>query len=293
MCDPDLSGSTVAIVKQVLQLMCDQHTGTEITYAADATEAWEYWIKVSGNVREFTTSSSAVPASVAEGNDGIGLCIDYYGIDKIKADTEDVIGYTYGGATTVSPDPAGILLGATHLDPAKRFMDYLTSAEGQTRVGLYRTPANYKANTTEPVPRAWDTDGNPTTEFPVLSPFSPSIDGGIHSRIEMLFSNYIVQNHDKLKDAWKAINDATDASAKADALEELLKKPSDCNMTLAGIRALQYKEASVLDNWKTEGATNFDAAKALVPAPTPTPGFEAIVLLLGMLVFIPLLRKKE
>ncbi|MFX0182874.1 MAG: ABC transporter substrate-binding protein [Candidatus Hodarchaeota archaeon] len=42
MCDPDLSGSTVAIVKQLLQFKCDQHLSSEITEEANVTEGWQY-----------------------------------------------------------------------------------------------------------------------------------------------------------------------------------------------------------------------------------------------------------
>ena len=290
MCDPDLSGSTVAIVKQVLAEMSDQNNAAELTMEADITDAWEYWVKVSGNVGTFTTGSSAVPTAVAEGNAGVGLCIDYYALDRMLADEN--IGFTYGGATTVSPDPAGIIKGATNIDPAKKFMDFLTSTAGQSLVGDYRTPANFKATSASHVPLAFDTTGNPTTSFPVITPFSPSIDGGIHSRAEILFTNWIVQNHDKLKAAWEEINGLPDGTTKDNALAALTKLPSDFNGTMGGLRALDYKNSTVTDNWKTEGAANFDEALELAGA-TSTPGFEALVLLLSLVIFIPLFRKKK
>jgi len=255
MTDPDLSGSTVAIVKQILAEMSDQNNAAELTMEADITDAWEYWVKVSGNVGTFTTGSSAVPTAVAEGNAGIGLCIDYYALDKMVAD--DNIGFTYGGATTVSPDPAGIIKGATNIDNAKYFMDFLTGTAGQSLVGEYRTPANFKATSATHVPKAFDTSGNATTSFPVITPFNPSIDGGIHSRAEILFTNWIVQNHADLKDEWARINGLSDGTSKDDALAELVKLPSDFDGTMGGLRGLDYKNSTVTDNWKAEGAANF------------------------------------
>ncbi|MFX0124687.1 MAG: ABC transporter substrate-binding protein [Candidatus Hodarchaeota archaeon] len=258
MCDPDLSGSTLAAVKQILQYMSD--ATTEITYDTNVTEGWQYWLELSGNVGTFTTSSSAVPTAVAEGNAGVGICIDYYALDKMLTDTN--IGFTYGGATTVSPDPAGIIKGAANLDAAKKFMDYLIGTEGQTLVGDYRTPANFKADTADHVPKAWDSSGNPTTSFPAISPFSPSLDGAIHSRVEAVYTNYIVKNHAKAKAAWDAIGKQTDAAKKSNALAIYTRLPSDCNGTISGFRDLNYKETTTIENWQSEGAANFDAAKA-------------------------------
>jgi ABC-type Fe3+ transport system substrate-binding protein len=258
MCDPDLSGSTLASVKQILQLKSD--ATTEVTYGTNSTEGWQYWLNVSGNVGTFTTSSSAVPSAVAEGNAGVGICIDYYALDRML--TDDDIGFTYGGGTTVSPDPAGIIKGAANLEAAQKFMDYLIGTAGQTLVGDYRTPANFKATTASHVPKAWDSSGTPTTSFPAIDPFSVSLDGAIHSRVEAVFTNYIVQNHAKAKAAWDAIGTETDPTKKAEALALYAMLPSDCNGTIAGFRGLNYKDTTTIDNWKSEGAANFDAAKA-------------------------------
>ena len=61
-------------------------------------------------------------------------------------------------------DSAGIIKGASNLEQAKKFMDFLTGTEGQSLVGEYRIPANYKATTTKPIPSVWDSIGNPTSK---------------------------------------------------------------------------------------------------------------------------------
>ena len=289
MCDPDLSGSTVALVKQVLQLKSD--ADDEVEWTTNVTEGWQYWTKVSGNVGTFTTGSSAVPTAVAEGNAGVGLCIDYYAYDRML--TNDKLGFNYGGGTTVSPDPAGILLGADNLVQAKYFMDYLTSTEGQSLVGDYRTPANFNATTASHIPKAWDSTGKTTTSFPAIDPFSPYLDSKIHARVEAAFTNYIVKNHDAAKDAWQAIGDQTDETKKADAMAEYTRLPSDCNGTIAGFRGLDYGNPDVTANWQDEGAENFAAAEDIAGAGAGIPGFEAIVVLISIVFSVPLLRKKK
>ncbi len=289
MCDPDLSGSTIASVLQMLQYKSDATTAVE--WGTNVTEAWQYWLKLSGNVGIFTTSSSAVPSAVAEGHAGIGLAIDYYGYDRMK--TNDKLGFSYGGATTVSPDPAGIIKGAANEGPARAFMDFLLSAEGQTLVGDYRTPANFKADTSALIPKAFDATGQTTAEFPVIDPFSPYLYSKIYGRVEQVFASYIVKNHDKAKDAWEAINELDEGTQKDEAMALYTKLPSDCNGTIAGFRDLKYDDATVQGNWESEGAANFEAALDKAGGAAGIPGFEALILLVGIGSLAYLHRKKK
>ncbi|MHA1450230.1 MAG: ABC transporter substrate-binding protein [Candidatus Hodarchaeales archaeon] len=263
MCDPSESGSTTATVKQVLQAKCDQASETEINSSADATEGWQYWAKVVGNIGLFTTSSSQVPSEVNDGNYGIGICIDYYAYDKMASNT--AIGFNYGGATTVSPDPAAIIKNPNNLADAKLFMDYLTSTEGQTRVGKYRTPANKKATATAPIPAAWDESGALTTDFPAIDPFNVALDGMIYSRARSLFTNWLVNNHDAATAAWKNIHETANATDSATALALYIKLPSNFNGTFDSLLGLDYHDTAVTDLWQNEGAANFAAAKAAAP----------------------------
>lgn len=263
----------------------------EITYTTDTTEAWELWVKISGNVGTFTTSSSKVPQEVAEGNAGVGLCIDYYARDRML--TDDNIGFNYGGATTVSPDPAGIIKGATNLDQAKKFMDFLIGTTGQTLVGDFRTPANFKADTASHIPKAFTITGAPNTaDFPIIDNYEPWLDSKVHSRAEVLFHYWIVEAHDKLKRAWKQINTMDDGTEKTEAIDELTVLPSDFNGTFAGLRDLDYKNTTVTADWTKHGETQFDAAYRLAGGGA-VPGFEILIVLISFIVFIPILRKKD
>ncbi|MFX0183609.1 MAG: ABC transporter substrate-binding protein [Candidatus Hodarchaeota archaeon] len=288
MCDPDLSGSTVAIVKQLLMAMAPSG---EITYETDTTDAWELWVQISGNVGTFTTSSSKVPGEVSEGNAGIGLCIDYYARDLMKTDTN--IGFNYGGATTVSPDPAGIIKGATNLEPAKKFMDYLIGTAGQTLVGDFRTPANFKADTASHIPKAFTSTGAPNTvDFPIIANYEPWLDSAVHSRAEALFHYWIVEPHTELKEAWEQINTLDDGAEKTDAIATLTKLPSDFNGTFAGLRDLKYKDTNATAAWTDHGKTQFEAAFKEAGGGA-VPGFEILIVLITLIVFIPFLRKKK
>lgn len=289
MTDPDLSGSTVAIVKQLLMAMAPAGS---ITSSTDTTDAWALWVKISGNVGTFSTSSSKVPADVAEGNAGVGLCIDYYARDRMLTDSN--IGFNYGGATTVSPDPAGIIKGAANLENAKMFMDFLIGTEGQSLVGDFRTPANFKAATASHIPKAFTSTGAVNTaSFPVIENYNPGLDGAIHSNVEALFHYWIVEAHDELKQAWEQINSLTDATEKADAIEVLTDLPEDFDGTMGSLDGLAYKDTNVTASWTAHGVAQFNEAYELAGGGAATPGFELVVLLISLVVFIPLFRKKE
>jgi ABC-type Fe3+ transport system substrate-binding protein len=294
MTDPDLSGSTVAIVKQVLMSMAVDPSGTDVTMLADTTAAWQLWVKIAANIDTFTSSSSTTPKEVVEGNAGIGLCIDYYARDYMKNTTYSYVGFNYGGATTVSPDPAGIIKGATNLPQAKAFMDYLIGTAGQTLVGDYRTPANFKASSASHIPLAFTSTGAVNTaSFPVIDPYSPSIDGAVHSRAEALFHYWIVEAHTELKEAWENINALSDGEDKDNATTTLVKLPADFNGTFAGLRALNYKDSATTSAWTAHGKAQFNEASEFAKEAKPSPGFEILVVLMSIVFIIPLLRKKE
>ncbi|MFX0203862.1 MAG: ABC transporter substrate-binding protein [Candidatus Hodarchaeota archaeon] len=292
MCDPGLSGSTTATVLMLLQEFCDQTDATEITGDADTTEAWQFWAKIAGNVGEFVTSSSKVPSDVNAGTYGIGITIDYYAWDYMQDNTN--IGFNWGGASTFSPDPVAILKGAANMEQAEYFMEYLLGTRGQSRVGKYRTPANCKATVTAPVMLAYNNDGTVKTGYPVIEPFSSAWYNTVFSRARKLFTTWFVENHAKAKKAWGAIVDLEAGDTKDDAIEAYTKLPSDLNGTLAGTYALLYKDADAINEWKEEGAANFDEAYDIAKEEEGLiPGFESLFVLVGLIPLVAWRRKQK
>ncbi|MFW9780162.1 MAG: ABC transporter substrate-binding protein [Candidatus Heimdallarchaeota archaeon] len=312
MANPQTSGSTTATVKMLLQEFNTQADSAAINYNGNASEGWSLWAKIAGNMGEFTVGSSKPPRSVFEGTYGIGLTIDYFAWDYIAL--SDVLGFNYGGASTFSPDPIAVLAGAPNMVQAKRFVDYVTSTEGQVKVGKYRIPANKEAVPESlRIPRAWDSSGNINPAFPLIDPFNTSVDGLIHSRARELFAYWFVlgQNAVKAADAYDAIGKATDATARDNALALYTKLPSTYDGTLGNLRAQDYSNTTIQALWASEGAAHFDAAKTEAPKDYgnpiqttttttttgttggPTPGFEAILLVLGFGALVISRRKRK
>jgi ABC-type Fe3+ transport system substrate-binding protein len=264
MANPAFSGSTTANILQMLQFKTSQHSEATINSSSDSTEGWEFWAKVAGNVGEYTSSSSTPPNSVADGSYGVGLVIDYFAYSRVATFP---VGFSYGGATTVSPDPAGILTNAPNQVAAERFMDYLTNARGQSRVGKFRTPANHNATTVFPVPRAYNWDGTTTTAFPAITPFEPGLDGMMFSEARSMFDNWFVQNAVVQREAWQAINEAANPIAAADALATYLTLPPEFNGTIQSLDDLNQGNTTQTTAWQQNGAVNFALAKLQADVP--------------------------
>ena len=247
MCNPKTSGSTTASVIGMIQYLNQ-------TY--DWEYALSYWANLTGNVGLYVTSSEDVPTKVVAGEYGIGVCIDYYAFDPLRDD--EPVGYAYW-PTTVSPDPAAILKGASNLDEAKLFMDYITSKRGQEAVSYYRLPIRDDVVTTDPVPNPFN-----LTQFTTLVPnYDVDLHNGIFSRIRQVYQDWLVTNHQKATEAYPLIKQC-EADNKTDmhyqyAVANYTAVPDNVN-TLNGLKTVSYKDAPVQAGWETWGATMFQAA---------------------------------
>jgi ABC-type Fe3+ transport system substrate-binding protein len=253
MCDPSSSGSTTASLLMGLQYLAfNQSLGYET--------AWGYYANLTGNVGLWTTASHEVPLKVVAGDYGIGIVIDYYYFEEEIADAP--VGFSLGNATMVSPDPAGILDGATNLDEAKLFMDYITSVRGQNQVGTIRGPVNPGSTATAPVLNLYDPD------VP-LFPFNKTINDMAFSAHRKMFSKWLVNNKDLAQQAWALIKECeetgkTGANYMA-AVEAFCAPPENYTsvedlITIEG-RVYGPEGASwPYDEWETWGATQFQLA---------------------------------
>ena len=288
MCDPAKSGSTTFTV-----LMLLQYFGWE--------KGFQLWANITGNVGFFTTSSHDVPTRVALGEYGIGIVIDYYAFERIRAGEN--IGFSYGGATTISPDPVGILKGAPHLEEAKLFIDYITSKRGQEKVAYLRAPIRPDVETTDPVKNPYD-----PTQFPLFE-YNTTLHGMLFGVARALFSNWLVINHEKAFEAYEKIKQCEEQGLYDDpnyiaAVNAYLDIPDDVD-TLEEAIAIGWGYKNYTAGWQNWGATKFQEAldkanKALGAAEAPSMQFDittavgiAIVIIIVAVIAAILLRKRK
>ena len=113
---PSRSGTTQLTVETILQ-----GEGWE--------KGWNQLLRMMGNAAAVTDRSFAVPAGVNNGQYGIGIVIDFFGLaGKYSGFPVD---FAYPAMTAVVPANIALIAGAKNADEAKKFMTFTMSAAGQ------------------------------------------------------------------------------------------------------------------------------------------------------------------
>jgi len=145
---------TKPIYKGMVQVASPQSSGTAYTVLATMVqlkgeeEAYKYLAKLHQNVNQYTKSGSAPGKAAARGETmiGIGFLHDH-ALQKANGFPLELIvpsegtGYEIGGLS--------IIKGARNMENAKKFIDFMLSAEGQEvpqRVKMFQVPTNINAN---------------------------------------------------------------------------------------------------------------------------------------------------
>lgn len=247
MTSPRTSGSTTASVLGMTQFL---------TAEGGWEHAMAYWANLTGNVGLFVTESEDVPAMVVAGEYGIGICIDYYAFDPLRED--EPVGFAYW-PTTVSPDPVAILKGATNIEDAELFMDYITSQRGQTAVSYYRLPIREDATTTDPVPNPFD-----LAQFPTLVPdYDVDLHNALFSRIRQLYQSWLVVNHGSAKQGYQLIKQSEEEGKIGEHYQQAVAAfiaPPDNVDTVDELETVSYNDSAVIEGWEIWGATQFQTA---------------------------------
>jgi ABC-type Fe3+ transport system substrate-binding protein len=90
---------------------------------------WRQILQIAGNSAAITERSFGVPDGVQNGQFGIGIVIDFFGL-AAKASgfpTE----FAYPSVTAIVPANIGLVAGSRNVDAGKRFLQYTLSDEGQ------------------------------------------------------------------------------------------------------------------------------------------------------------------
>ncbi|KKM00878.1 hypothetical protein LCGC14_1800050, partial [marine sediment metagenome] len=102
-----------------------------IQSAPDWPAGWAKLLKIFANCKSYTTGASDVVNDVANGEIVAGAAIDFYAFNQIAISGDD-LGFTVvAGTTAFTPDPISLLKGAPHEKLAKRFIEFVLSAQGQ------------------------------------------------------------------------------------------------------------------------------------------------------------------
>ena len=116
MSSPSRSGTTHLTVETILQ-------------GEGWDKGWRQMLTIAGNCAAITERSFGVPDGVNNGQYGLGLVIDFFGLAAKSSGfpTE----FVYPSVTAIVPANIGMVAGAKNAENAKKFINYTLSPEGQ------------------------------------------------------------------------------------------------------------------------------------------------------------------
>ena len=241
---------------------------------------WTQILQISGNCAAITERSFGVPDGVQNGQYGIGIVIDFFGL-AAKASgfpTE----FAYPSVTAIVPANIAVVAGAKNVEAGKRFMQFTLSEEGQLLLldpKISRLPVLTSIYAKAPAGYPNPFSGGIQAKVN----FDSGLSQGRYYVVSSLFDQVITFRHKELVAATKAIQDAEKrlAGRASPQLEEARKLAFTVPLTeaqvqdkalLAAFTARKGDEAAIKrktqleEEWSTKAKANYARAAELAAA---------------------------
>ncbi|MEO5734930.1 MAG: extracellular solute-binding protein [Rubrivivax sp.] len=246
-------------------------------------KGWTQLLQIAGNSAAITERSFGVPDGVNNGQYGIGLVIDFFGLAGKYSGFP--VEFVYPDVTAVVPANIGLVTGAKNPAEAKKFISYTVSAEGQALLldpKISRLPILPPAQMGGKVPAGYP---NP---FEIAKRAKVNFDSDLsesrYNVVSSMFDQTITFRLKELQAASKAIHAAEAALAKKPNTQatELLKQARGLAFSpVVGSKLAADKEFLALftankneakvnkqvtgleDRWSTHARENYERATAL------------------------------
>jgi len=193
---PSRSGTTHLTVESILQ-------------GYGWKKGWEILLNMGGNMAAITERSFGVPQGVINGEFGLGVVIDFFGLSAIA--TGQPVDFVYPSITPIVPANVGLMKGGPNPENAKKFIHFLLSEEGQFLLfesKISRLPVIPELYTKAP-------KGFPNPfEMKVSEHFDIHLSERRYALINSLFDQVVTFRLKELREAWKAIYKAEAAIQK-------------------------------------------------------------------------------
>ncbi len=238
---PSRSGTTHLTVETILQ-------------GEGWAKGWEQMLAICGNSAAITERSFGVPDGVSNGQFGIGLVIDFFGLAAKNSGMP--VEFVYPSVTAIVPANIALVEGAKSSEAGRRFIEFTLSEEGQTLLldpkisRLPVLPSIYAK-----APPGYPNPFGGTIQAKVN--FDSNLSESRYYVVVSLFDQMITFRHKELAAAVKAIHEADRrlAGRKSAALDEARK------LVLAPvIDEKQAADAQLLALFKAK-KTDVDASK--------------------------------
>ena len=261
---PSRSGTTHLTVETILQ-----GEGWE--------KGWNQILRIAGNCAAVTERSFGVPDGVSNGQFGVGLVIDFFGLAAKNSGFP--VEFVYPSVTAIVPANIALINGAKNAGAGKRFIQFTLSDEGQALLldkkisRLPVLPSMYAK-----APAGYPNPFTGTIKAKVN--FDTAISEARYYVVSSMFDQIITFRHKELVAATKAIHDAEKrlggkASAQLDEARKLAFSPPVTDLqtqdkTLLALFKADKKDAAataqktrVEEEWAQKVKANYAKATEL------------------------------
>jgi ABC-type Fe3+ transport system substrate-binding protein len=243
-------------------------------------KGWTQILQIAGNSAQITERSFGVPDGVQNGQFGIGLVVDFFGLAaKSSGFPTD---FAYPSVTAIVPANIAVIAGAKSPEAAKRFMQYTLSDEGQQLLldpKISRLPVLKETYAKAPKGYPNPFDGSITAKVK----FDSDLSQNRYYVVSSLFDQVITFRHKELAAATQAIHEAqkrlgTRASPQLEEAKKLAwtvpvteqqAKDAELLRTFAakkGDDAAVKRKTQIEEEWSTRAKANYTRAAELAAA---------------------------
>jgi len=268
-CDPRASSSVMQIYEIILQ-----------SYGWD--KGWALLMEMSGNVRHFLASAPASAVEVGMGDAAYGVAIDIYGQAQAGYYGPQNVSFVLPeGQTVITPDSIGILKNPPHPELARHFLEFVLSCDGQL---LWMLPKGTPGGATRTIinrmsvqPALYDELSGVTpiltNPFKMHSDFVYSQALGTRRRaiLSVLIAAWMIDTHDVLAPAWKALHSPTALKlppARQQALLAQFVAPPCTESDLLHLADTDWKDpvkrTALVNRWQNEALDRYKSVLAQI-----------------------------
>jgi ABC-type Fe3+ transport system substrate-binding protein len=255
-CDPRASSSALSIYEIILQSL-----GWE--------RGWAVLMQMSGNTRAFLSSSAASAVEVGVGDATFGVAIDSYGqAQSAYYGPQNVSFVLPQGQTVITPDSIAVLKNPPHPEMARRFLQFVLGRPGQL---LWMVPRGQPGGAVHAVinrmsvqPALYDELAGVTPvrtdPFRLPNDLQYSEELGAKRRVILgqIIAACMIDPHDGLVRAWRALNDPANASRRNVLLAKFVTPPCTAQELLSD-SALHdpVQRTALLNRWQNEALRRY------------------------------------
>jgi ABC-type Fe3+ transport system substrate-binding protein len=243
-------------------------------------KGWNQILRIAGNCAAVTERSFGVPDGVSNGQYGIGLVIDFFGLAAKNSGFP--VEFAYPSVTAIVPANIALVAGAKSADAGKRFIQYTLSDEGQMLLldaKISRLPV--LPTTYAKAPAGYPNPFGGTIQAKVN--FDSNLSESRYYVVSSLFDQIITFRLKELQAATKAIHEAEKrlgarSSPQLDEARKLAFTPpvsaqqaADKELLAAfkakkGDEAATRRKAQIEEEWSSKAKANYAKAAELANA---------------------------